>query len=316
VDSLREQQIKKIIIVDNNSVEESTKRLERLAALLKNKLKVIYSAENTGSAGGYKRGLQEAYNCKDCEFIWLLDDDNKTERDALNILTNTWNKIKETHKEGKIALLSLREDREQYVRAAQGESVEKWFGRENSFLGFHFLDLPSKILKKIKVEKKYNRKEYLGKVSVPYAPYGGLFFHKKLLQEIGWPKEEFFLYGDDHEFTHRVSQRGGKIFLVPNSKIIDIDTSWHLKDKRGQLEAFLNGDNLRVYYAIRNRVFFEKNNLVTNRFAHNINKLIYLVLFWCLSKLKGKEEKYVLISRAVKDGSKGRLGEIGESVNI
>ena len=47
------------------------------------RLKVIYLDENTGSAGGYKLGLEEAYKCNECEFIWLLDDDNKPQKDSL-----------------------------------------------------------------------------------------------------------------------------------------------------------------------------------------------------------------------------------------
>lgn len=308
VDSLVEQQITKIIIVDNNSVEESYKRLKRLEDLFKNRLKVIYLSENTGSAGGYKRGLQEANNCEDCDFIWLLDDDNKPEKDALNMLIDAWERVKEKHKKRRIALLSLREDRKQYVMVAQGEPVEKWFGRKNSFLGFHLLALPTKIFSKTGLRRKKNGKEYMDKTAVPYAPYGGLFFNRELLQETGYPKEKFFLYGDDHEFTHRVSQKGGRIFLVPNSKIRDIDTSWHLQEKRGQVGTFLTGESYRVYYTIRNRVFFEMNSLTSNKFAYNVNKFVYLKLLWCLSRSKGKKEMYSLISRAVTDGLEGQLG--------
>ncbi len=308
VDSLVEPQVTKIIIVDNNSVEESSRGLKRLEDLSKNKLRVICLPENTGSAGGYKRGLQEAYNCTDCDFIWLLDDDNKPEEDALNILIDAWDRVKEKHKKRRIALLSLREDRKQYVMVAQGEPVEKWFGRKNSFLGFHILALPVKILTKTGIRRRKNTKEYMDKTVVPYAPYGGLFLNKELLQEIGYPKEQFFLYGDDHEFTHRVSQKGGRIFLVPNSKIRDIDTSWHLKENRGQVGTFLTGESYRVYYTIRNRVFFEKNSLTSNKFAYNINKFVYLKLLWCLSRSKGKKEMYSLISRAVNDGLEGQLG--------
>ncbi len=310
VDSLVEQQTEKIIVVDNNSFEESRNRLKRLEVHLKSKLKVIYLSENTGSAYGYKKGLQEAYRCKDCEFVWMLDDDNKPKKDALEALVNTWNEIKENDKEKNTALLSLRENREPYVKVAQGGAVEKWFGRKNSFLGFHLTDLPSKILRKVKANKNEERKEYLEIVAVPYAPYGGLFFHKDLIEKIGYPNEDFFLYSDDREYTYRITKKCGKILLVPRSKIVDIDISWHLREKKGQLETLLNGNDLRVYYTIRNHVFFETRNLVSNRFVYNINRLFFSFLLKTLSMLKGKKEKYALIRGAVRDGLNGRLGKV------
>ncbi len=316
IDSLVEQQTEKIIVVDNNSFEESRNRLKRLEVRLKSKLKVIYLSENTGSAYGYKKGLQEAHKCKDCELIWMLDDDNKPEKDALEVLVNTWNEIKENDKEKNTALLSLRENREPYVKVAQGGVVERWFGRKNSFLGFHLIDLPSKILRKVKANKKEERKEYLEIVAVPYAPYGGLFFHKDLIEEIGYPNENFFLYSDDREYTYRITKKGGKILLVPQSKVVDIDTSWHLREKKGQIETLLNGNDLRVYYTIRNHVFFEIENLVSNRFIYNINRFFFSFLLKILSMLKGKKEKYALISKAIRDGLNGRLGKGSENINI
>ncbi len=38
------------------------------------KITVLYLNENYGSAGGFKRGLEEALKHPECEFTWLLDD--------------------------------------------------------------------------------------------------------------------------------------------------------------------------------------------------------------------------------------------------
>ena len=68
---------------------------------ISDKLRVIYLKENVGSAGGYKRGLKEAYLDKDCEFIWLLDDDNKPQESSLNTLIDFWNNLEQKDKKRK-----------------------------------------------------------------------------------------------------------------------------------------------------------------------------------------------------------------------
>ena len=69
--------ISKVIVVDNNSVPQSREKLKAYEYELRSdKIKVLYLDDNYGSTGGFKRGLEEAYNHKECEYILVLDDDN------------------------------------------------------------------------------------------------------------------------------------------------------------------------------------------------------------------------------------------------
>ena len=88
VDRALEEGVAKVIVVDNNSVEESKNRLQEYEERLQGKIKVLYLDDNYGSAGGFKRGLQEAYKDNECEYIWLLDDDNVPQKDSLISLSN------------------------------------------------------------------------------------------------------------------------------------------------------------------------------------------------------------------------------------
>lgn len=92
--------IDKIIVVDNNSFPESRESIKKLEKEIPN-MEVVYLDENKGSAGGYKIGLEKAYNDKECEFIWLLDDDNKPEKGSLKILKDFWKKLDVKDKEKK-----------------------------------------------------------------------------------------------------------------------------------------------------------------------------------------------------------------------
>ena len=308
----------KIIVVCNNSVLESRKKLIEYEKKLGNeKIKVLYLDDNYGSAGGFKRGLQEAYNDKKCEFIWLLDDDNKPMNNALKILLDFWQSLKVKNKEEKIALLSYRFKKEQLAKeAAISNKPDLILGFKNSFLRFHIKELHKKIYRYLKRKLKSGcniimKQKSIAKYGVvPVAPYGGLFIHKNLLNKIGFPNEDLYLYADDHEWTYRITQTGGRIYLVLDSLIDDLELSWYVPKnaKETTFSIISKSDSERVYYNVRNRVFFEVNNLVDNKIVYWINILVYLLLI-TLSNTKNIKT----IIKAIKDGYKGKLGRMKAS---
>jgi GT2 family glycosyltransferase len=60
--------------------------------------------------------------------------------------------------------------------------------------------------------------------------YGGMFFDKKIIHNIGLPKDKMFLYFDDIEYTYRAYSKGVRLFLVPGAKITDQDFSYTNKN--------------------------------------------------------------------------------------
>ncbi len=313
IDSALNEGVSKIIIVDNNSELESRNKLIEYENSLNGKVRVLYLDDNYGSAGGFKRGLEEAYNDPECEFIWLLDDDNKPIDGSLKTLLSFWHSLEIKNKEEKIALLSYRFKKEQLTREAIiHNKPELILGFKNSFLGFHIKELHKKIYRYLKrrfkeksniVEQESDKKFGI----VPVAPYGGLFIHKNILNKIGYPDEDFYLYADDHEWSYRITKTGGDIFLILDSKIDDLELSWHVPKiaKETTFSIISNGNPYRVYYAVRNRVFFEINNLVDNKLIYWINIFVYLLL---ISSSSTKNIK--LIIKAVKDGYKGKLRKV------
>ena len=319
IESTLKEGITKVIVVDNNSVSESREKLKTYEQELgRDKIKVLYLDDNYGSAGGYKRGLQEVYNDKECEFIWLLDDDNKPQKGSLKALKDFWNNLDQEDKNEKVVLLSYRRDRTIYKEAIVKNKPDLVLGRKNSFLGFHIIDLPKKVLKVIK--RKFGLKTFIentnvksGKVSV--APYGGMFFHKNIIDTIGYPKEELYLYADDHEWSYRITKSGGDICLVLDSLVDDIDTSWNVSQKKEKsFNIIANGSRFRMHYSTRNRVFFESKNLVSNRIIYKLNILFYSFLVKIADKSKQKQN-YKIFKQAIFDGLKNKLGK-NEDINL
>ena len=101
---IEEDKVKKIYIVDNNS---SCNKFffDRIKT---NKIEWIKLNSNTGSANGYHVGIKYAYETSNCDLIWLLDDDNLPEENALNELLYEYNNKLLLNKNTIIALQSKR----------------------------------------------------------------------------------------------------------------------------------------------------------------------------------------------------------------
>jgi len=73
-----------IVIVDNNSTDDTAAYLEDLAAKHR-QVKVLALPENTGGAGGFSAGMEYAHSLG-ADFVWVMDDDGYPEPEALRTL--------------------------------------------------------------------------------------------------------------------------------------------------------------------------------------------------------------------------------------
>jgi GT2 family glycosyltransferase len=312
MDACYKEGVSKIIVVDNNSSKNSKIELKKYENEHKDRLKVIYLNENTGSAGGYKRGLQEAYNDSECEFIWLLDDDNMPQKDSLKVLENFWNDLNQEDKNEKVALLSYRPDRQRYKISMQNNNPIMLLGIDNTFMDFHIKYLFSKIFRHLNLKlKKTLQEKIIDNIdddidtgTIPLAPYGGMYFHKNLINTIGYPDEKFFVYADDHEWSYRITINNGKILLILKSELEDLEKSWNLDSSTNRpFNKFLYlGSDFQAYYATRNNLIFERRK-ITSSLVYNINKVIYMTMMRIFVN-KTNIERYKIIKKAINDSIK------------
>lgn len=308
IESILSQDINKIIVIDNNSEPSSKEQLKLFEKQNSEKVKVIYLPENIGSAGGFKRGLQEAYNDSESEFIWLFDDDNIAKKGSYVALVSFYNR-KELEKNNSM-LISLRSDRKQYYKSIEANDTEILTGKKNSFMTFDFISY----IKNKFFTKKTNIKFNQNYGETHQAPYGGMFLHKNLINKIGYPDDRFFVYADDTEYSYRIIKNGGKIYAVLNSLLEDIDISWDKVEFKKNLFSSPILDtpsSFRVYYSFRNRVYFELQNRVENKFVYFFN----MIMFFFVSRLliygilRFKFKRLGLVLKAIYDGINGNLGK-------
>ncbi|MGF6953420.1 GT2 family glycosyltransferase [Neobacillus sp. B4I6] len=302
----KEMSVHKIIIVNNGSKIDEINKMN-----IRPEIQIIDLKENTGSANAFNLGLKEAI-ISECDYIMTIDDDNLPEKGCIKNLLNYYMEISKVTG-NKIALLAYREDRLDFKKMAEGSEINNAFSLNDSFLGWDLGKIPFKIYNKLFARNNDNQlkeNNFVDYTKVPIAPYGGLFFHKSLLKIIGFPNEHYFLYCDDYDFTFRINKFANGIYLIPSSKIIDIDKTWFVKEKHGFIMSFMTSNSsFRIFYGIRNRVYFETRNLVNNRFKYYLNKISFIMIIFLLSVLMNKNDRFMMIMKAIKNGNKGILGK-------
>ncbi len=291
-----------IIVVNNNSDYSVA---ELILSLNRPEIFCINSKENKGSAWGYKTGIQYASEQEDCDFIWLLDDDNLPETNSLEILQSQFDFFKSKKENNNFALMAYRTDRKYISNVVRGEPVKWNFPQSDAFLGFHLFKLHYLISKKLKLFKKTS---FENNITIPCAPYGGFFFHKDLIQLIGFPDERFFVYADDFDFTYRIQELGGVIYLIKDCKIYDLEQTWQADSKKKMFSPnILTVDSNKVYLSTRNFIYFQNQHLVRNRFIFNLNRIVYSNYLYLLAILKGKKANFRRFLEATNDGLNGNF---------
>jgi len=291
--------LQSIIVVNNHSEVESVEQLELLASKIEY-LKIINLDRNTGAGFGFNQGIKKVLNDGESDFIWLLDDDNLPEPDSFEILQKRWVEFSTGCHHGKLILSPLRSDRKNYIDAVEKNDPQSIIGENNIFRSFHIKKYFPFIKKKI-----YDKNRIYGEISA--VPYGGMFFHKNVIYENGFLDDRYFIYCDDFDFCCRFKNNGGKIILLLETIIIDIEKSWNAQGRA--IKYIACGESaFRIYYSIRNRVFLEKKNLVTSWAMYYLNMFIYsaIVTLLALSKLKFYNIKTYYT--AIYHGLSGKMG--------
>ena len=307
IEGLRREGVDQLVIIDNGSSSQ-----DQLEAYYRNAAHgmITYRFEkNTGTAKAFKTGIEQAIETG-CEFIWLMDDDTLAQPGALAHLKKNWNDLYKKGNEIRLALCSFRNDRPNFVMAAQYNDPSALLPLQNNFAGFHVRSFFSKLSERLLTGRKRTANQANDLVPIDAASYGGLFFHKDLIGKIGLPDESYFLYADDFEFSLRIKKNGGKILLVTKSILHDLENSFYLPSKKKALyhSAFDSPKDSSVYYATRNTIYFSKTNLLTSKSVYLLNKISFLTLITVLGFLRGNFHRLKVIRMAIKDGEKGRLG--------
>ncbi len=297
------------IIVDNGSVDDIAAGVSESFGP---RAKVVRLGSNMGSALAFKTGLEAAVAC-DAQLILLMDDDNSLDPGALTVLKEALEEISRASSLDNVMAVGFRPDHQRVFIEAIIHGHLNF--RASGFLGFDVTDLryslyrrlPSAIRRRSIADVSLQKR-----VSIPYAPYGGMLFHRSVLARHGYPDPRFVLYGDDTEFSDRFVQNGGTILLDTRAALHDLELSWNAPEKpQNVFRHFLLGSanaNARVFYTVRNTVYWSLHRRKHSRTIRMINRTVFLsilsVMSWCLKR----RDRYDLLRYAIRQGEAGNLG--------
>lgn len=172
---LKQQEVRcDVLIVDNASTDGTQQAVEQLEDP---RIHYQNTGKNLGGAGGFNFGMRWAVE-EGYDYLWIMDDDTLPAEDALMQLWTAHETLN-----GEYGFLS---------------STVLWKdGKECR-------------MNRQKVKKSfYEHVELLqyGIIQIEQATFVSLFFQTKTVEQAGLPIKEFFIWGDDIEYTRRLSVR-------------------------------------------------------------------------------------------------------------
>ena len=292
------QEVGKIIVVNNGT----SWNVDALANAMGSKVIVLNMDGNVGSAGGYSEGIALAMETE-CKAIWLLDDDNLPKADCLKELLHATNLA---DSEKFVALAA----RPRFIANLTAFATKESFAKKsNYFLGFHVLEIPAKLKKLFTRSQPRNISTHCADINICIAPYGGMLFHKSLPYDIGLPKAELCLYADDSEYAWRMVHSSYSIRLICSAVVDDLDNWEHTFHRKFGITAWLDAPTFRLYYGMRNHIWFAFYRVCKNKILFLFNGLIFFIILVSLGALQGKYRVITTIYDAAHDGLSSDLGE-------
>lgn len=191
---------------------------------------------NLGGAGGFQAGIRWAVEAG-ASHLWIMDDDCLPEETALEALVNADALLK-----GHYGWLS---------------SAVLW------------VDGTGCVMNRQLLSKRYVTFESLlgdGLVEARQASFVSLFLPAAMVRQVGLPIAEFFIWGDDAEFTRRV-QRQSPCFVVGKSRVVHA-----MKENTGiGVERDVPERIRRYRYAFRNEAYLYRQEGFRGRLYYLAN---------------------------------------------
>lgn len=214
---------KSIIVVDNASTDDTAKVISEKKLSTDIKIMHIKLETNLGGAGGFYHGMVAAYK-SNAEYIWLMDDDCMPTPTALEALQNCAIKS-----DNSIGFLSS------YVAYKDGNTcISNVPGPHPSWLS-DFSD----------------KNNNINRVRLGWATFVSCFVSREAISKVGFPVKEFFIWGDDVEYTGRVSSKFN-CYFVPESIV-----HHHTSENKSNTYNYVNEKTIwKFKYAMRNIVAY------------------------------------------------------------
>ena len=184
-------ELDEILVVDNASSDGTAEWLRTQVETSPVPVHVRRLQQNTGGAGGFHDGLAWAVE-READLVWLMDDDGLPEPGCLELLLehdgglDFW---------GPVVVDEADPERLVFpIRLPGGTRV-------------------------VHAMADVRRAAVDGVIRDIVIPFNGVLVTRDLVQRIGLPRAEFFIWGDDHEYRLRAERAGARIATVVGARV-------------------------------------------------------------------------------------------------
>lgn len=241
----------RVLIVDNASTDGTYDYIEDII----DEKKVIYknTLENLGGAGGFNYGIKEALYLN-ADYIWIMDDDCIVQENTLSALLEYADNVKDN-----FGYLS---------------SCVKWIDGAPCVMNIQRTSIHKEIQNFAKPQK------------IRLASFVSLFLNKLAVEQVGLPIRDFFIWGDDWEYTNRISKKYDCYFVA------DSIVTHKCKSNMGVCIAEDNARIERYFYAYRNEKYFYNKCGLKGKLYFKLK--VWYHYFKLLSSDNRKEKKAII----------------------
>lgn len=234
-----------VVVIDNASTD-GTEELFRDGGEFAGipGLRYFRMAENLGGAGGFKEGIKRCAETG-CDWIWLMDDDCIARPDTLSELVGALPAARRLGGEPSFLASSVLGPEVEPMNVPVLDTRPTGNGYPDWYLGLAD-----------------------GIVEIECATFVSLLINVRAVEKLGLPIASFFIWGDDTEYTTRLTHNFGPAYLVGKSSVLH---------KRANAKS-LSIQNEKDPARIANFYRMYRNNLVVKRYHHGKGKAAKQVL--------------------------------------
>lgn len=244
--------VNKIVLIDNASTDGTSQLFEENGKYSRPEIDYHKMETNLGGSGGFYEGMKLCRN-QDFDWVWIMDDDTIPERECLERLLHSKKIIGE-----KIGFLAS------YIKGPNGEAMNvpevDMSPSENGY-SFWYKYLAEKC------------------VRISTATFVSILVNSQAIKKCGLPCKDYFIWGDDAEYTKRITTHYGSGYFVGDSVAV------HKRFNAKKINIFLEEDPKRLKlfeYYFRNTtinvgVFYGKKRM-RKLIIHNFKLALFRFL--------------------------------------
>lgn len=255
IEAVKNQALKtdEIIVVNNQSTDGTGDWLAKQEGI------TVITQPNIGCSGGVYTAIKYAYP-KGYDWFWIMDDDTIPNSNSLSKL---YQNIEDAKKLGAENIGFI------------GSKVIWKDGTPHLMNLPHLATMDSQGL-------PFNQLDQVGLYGISASSFVSLMLSREAVQKVGLPIKEFYIWGDDTEYTRRITRSGFGGYYSSSSVVL------HNTGVNYSADIFTDTPNniWKYNYGIRNELFLFKHFGSLSKFYSKFLKRMLVFPFRILKKRK------------------------------